>query len=111
VYQGEVRANVMDEVYLRIEPRLFGLLKKVFDTVATDAYIPIDDSVIEDARGALHTANINAMPGLPVVVNMTRDTPGAISCCFEVGGESASDISDDDYEAIQAVVEQAGYVE
>ncbi len=101
----------MDDVYLRIEPRLFGLLKKDFDTVASDPDIPIEERVIEDARGALHTADINAMPGLPVVVNLTQDTLGAISCCFEVGGECAYDISDDDNEVVHALLEQAGFVE
>jgi hypothetical protein len=51
------------------------------------------------------------MPGLPVVVNLTQATPGAISYCFEVGGECAFDISDDDYEAVHALLEQAGFVE
>ncbi len=101
----------MDDVYLRIEPRLFGLLKKVFDAVASDPDMPIEESIIEDARDALHTANINAMPGLPMVVNLTQDALGAISYCFEVGGECSSDIGDDDYEAVHALLEQAGYVE
>lgn len=95
----------MDDVYLRIEPRLFELLKKVFDTVAADPDIPIDEGIIEDARGALHTANVNAMPGLPVIVNLTQDTLGAISDCFEVGGEDNAEISDDDYEAVHALIE------
>jgi hypothetical protein len=101
----------MDEVYLRVEPCLFGLLKKVFDAVASDPDIPIEEGIIADARRAFHTANTNAMPGLPVVVILTQDTLGAISYCFEVGGEDAADINDDDYETVHALLEQAGYVE
>jgi hypothetical protein len=101
----------MDDVYFRIEPHLFGLLKRVFDTVATDDDIPIDEAIIDDARHALNDADINALPGLPVVVNLTQVTLGAISGCFEVGGEGAEDIGDDGYEAIRALLEHAGFVE
>jgi hypothetical protein len=94
----------MDDVYLRIEPRLFVMLKRVFDTVARDDEIPIDEGIIDEARHALDDASINALPGLPIVVNLTQDTLDAILGCFEVGGEGAEDISDDDYEAIHGLL-------
>jgi len=94
----------MHDVYLRIEPRLFGLVNRVFDTVAADPDLPIDEGIIEDAHEALQDANNNAVPGLPIVINVIQSTLDAISCCFEVGGEGAADISDDEYEASHALL-------
>jgi hypothetical protein len=101
----------MDEVYLRIEPRLFDILKRVFDGVAARADTPISQDILDDAIRTLKQAKTRAMPGLPHVVHLTRDAFDCICFCFEVGGDDNDEISDDDYETIHALLEHAGFVE
>lgn len=62
---------------------MFRLLTTDFGAVASDPGIPIEEGT-EDARAALHTANIDAIPGLPVVLNLTQEPFPAAS--KSVGG-------------------------
>jgi hypothetical protein len=96
---------------LRLEPDLFAVLRRAFDC-ATDGIedsdpppVPLD--VVAALRTKLAEADADALPGLPVVLALSRAEIEALSACFSVGGEGDAAVTDDQYDAISATLGQA----
>lgn len=95
-------------ITLRMEPQQFTALRAGFDAAADDPDAPIDNSLIARVRGALAEARSAALPGLPILVILqSTDELAALSACFEVGGEGHSDVTDDQWESVLALIERA----
>jgi hypothetical protein len=94
-------------VTLSIEPHLFAALRAGFEAAATDD-APIDLELLSRVRVALTEASVTALPGLPVLVSLgSADELNALAACFEVGGELHPNVTDDQWESILALFEQA----
>lgn len=94
-------------ITFRIPPHLFLLLRSGFDAGACDD-APLDSRLLAKVRAALIEADVASMPGLPVILTLeTADELQVLIACFEVGSETDPFVSDDQYIAIQTVLEQA----
>ena len=94
-------------VTLHIQPHLFAALRTGFEAAASDD-APIESELINRVRVALTEASATALPGLPVLVTLgSANELSALSACFEVGGELHPDVTDDQWDSIVALVEQA----
>ena len=94
-------------VTLRIPPHLFALLRSGFDAGACDD-APLDSRLLSKVRAALIEAGVAATPGLPVILTLeTGDELQSLTACFEVGSETNPGVTDDQYLAVQTVLEQA----
>jgi hypothetical protein len=94
-------------ITLRMEPQQFTALCTGFDA-ADDPDAPIDPSLLAQVRSALAEARGAALPGLPIlVVLQSTDELAVLATCFEVGGEGHSDVADDQWESVPALIEQA----
>lgn len=96
---------------LRLAPHLFAVLRRAFDS-ATDGIedcdpppVPLD--IVAALRAKLVEAEASALPGLPVVLALSRGEIEALSACWQVGGEGDPAVADDQYDAISAILEQA----
>lgn len=92
---------------LRVEPHLFAVLCSGFAMAASDPQAPLDPLLLDAVRGALARAEAARLPGLPVVVRLSRPELAVLAACFEVGGQGMDSISDDQWNAIGALLEQA----
>jgi hypothetical protein len=94
-------------ITLRIPPHLFALLRSGFEEGACDD-APLDSRLLNKVRAALIEADVASMPGLPVILTLeTGDELQSLTACFEVGSETNPAVSDDQYLAVQTVLEQA----
>ena len=94
-------------VTLRIEPHLFNALWAGFDTGASDD-APIDPELVGRVRTALTEAAATALPGLPLILTLgSADELDVLAVCFEVGAELHPNVTTDQWDAIQAMIEQA----
>jgi hypothetical protein len=60
-------------------------------------------------RTALDKAEVNALPGLPILVLLkSTDEFDALVACFEVDGECHPEVSNDQWYSIMALIEHAG---
>lgn len=96
---------------LRLEPHLFVVLRRAFDS-ATDGIedwelppVPLD--VVAVLRTKLAEAEATALPGLSIVLALSPAEIEVLSACFSVGGEGDPAVSDDQYEAILAMLGQS----
>ena len=93
-------------ITLRVEPHLFGSLRLAFERTADDA--PLDETVLDRVRTAIAEADAAALPGVSVILMLqTRDELSALQACWEVGGEGDPDVTDDRWQAINALIAQA----
>jgi hypothetical protein len=95
-------------ITLHLEPHQFAALRAGFDAAADDPDAPIDVSLLARVRSALADAKATALPGLPILM-MLKSTDGlaALAVCFEVGCEGYADVTDDQWDSVVALVEQA----
>lgn len=94
-------------ITLRIPQHLFALLRSGFDAGACDD-APLDSKLLSKVRSTLIEADVASMPGLPVMLTLEiADELQALTTCFEVGSENDLAVSDDQYLAVQTVLEQA----
>ena len=92
---------------LRIQPHLFAALRAGFKAAAYDD-APIETELLDRVRVALTEASASALPGLPVLVALgSVDELAALTGCFAVGGEPHPDVTDDQWNSVLALVEQA----
>ena len=95
-------------ITLRLEPQQFAALHAGFDAAAGDPDAPIDVSLLARVRTALADAKNTALPGLPILVMLkSTDELAVLAACFEVGGEGHADVTDDHWDSIVALIEQA----
>jgi hypothetical protein len=95
-------------ITLRLESQQLAALRAGFDAAAGDPDAPIDVSLLARVRNALTEAKATALPGLPILVMLkSSDELAALSACFEVGGEGHADVTDDHWDTITALIEQA----
>ena len=95
-------------ITLRLESQQFAALRTGFDAAASDPDAPVDPTLIAGVQSALAEARATALPGLPVLVTLqSPDELNALAACFEVGGEGHPDVTDDQWDSIVALVEQA----
>lgn len=94
-------------ITLRIPPHLFALLRSGFEAGASDD-APLDSGLLSQVRAAPIEAEMAATPGLPVILTLETDIElEALTACFEVGSETDNGVTDDQYLAVQAILEQA----
>jgi hypothetical protein len=95
-------------ITLRLEPLQFIALRAGFDAAASDPDAPVDPMLIAGVQSALAEARATALPGLPVLVTLQSTAElDALAACFEVGGESHPDLTDDLWYSLVALIEQA----
>ena len=94
-------------ITLRIPAHLFGVLRSGFEAGACDG-VPLDPKLIGKLRATLIEADVTSTPGLPVLLTLESDFElRALAACFEVGGESNADITDDQWLSVTTLMEQA----
>jgi hypothetical protein len=97
-------------ITLRLESQQFAALCAGFDAAADDPDAPIDPSLLAQVWAVLADAKADALPGLPILVMLkSTDELAALSACFEVGGEGHADVTDDQWDSIVALIEQAAW--
>jgi hypothetical protein len=90
-----------------VEPHLFAALRSGFDAAARDD-APVDQVALSCVRTAIDEAAVGSMPGLPIILRLrTGRQLNVLSDCFEVGGECHPAITDFQWDAITALLEQA----
>ena len=95
-------------ITLRLEPQQFAALRNGFDAAASDPDAPVDPTLIAAVQSALAEAKATALPGLPVLVTLQSTAElNTLAACFEVGGEGHPDVTDDQWDSIVALIEQA----
>ena len=94
-------------VTLRIEPYLFATLQTGFEAAARDD-APIDPELLDRVRAALIEASATALPGLLILVALkSEDELYALATCFEVGCELDPCVTENQWDSIQDVMDQA----
>jgi len=94
-------------VTLCIEPHLFTALRAGFDAAVPDD-ARIKSELLDRVRTGLTEASATALPGLPVVVTLASPNElDVLAVCFEVGAELHPGVTADQWDAIQAMIEQA----
>jgi hypothetical protein len=94
-------------ITLRIETHVFTALRVGFDAAANDD-APVDPELLDRVRTALTEASATALPGLPILLTLASAYEmDVMAACFEVGGECNPAVSDDQWDAILALIDQA----
>jgi hypothetical protein len=91
----------------RIPQHLFAALRSGFEAGASDD-APLDSDLLDKVRRTLIEANATSTPGLPIILTLESEAElQAVSTCFEVGGETNPNVSDDQWLSILSLLEQA----
>lgn len=92
-------------ITLRIEPHLSTALRAGYEAAGDDA--PVEIELLDRVQTALSDASAVVLPGLPVLVTLeSTDELDALAVCFEVGSQLHPDVTNDQWDAIQALIEQ-----
>ena len=95
-------------ITLRIEPGLFLALRAGFEAAACDKDTPINPKLINPVRLALANAAAKAPHGRPIPVMLESIAElYALGDCFAVGGEGHSHVTEDQWDEINALIDQA----
>jgi hypothetical protein len=95
-------------IMLRIEPGLFSALRAGFEAAACDDDAPISPKLLSRLRPALANAAAAAPPRRPILVMLESVADlYALGDCFTVGGEGHPRVTDAQWEAINALIDQA----
>ena len=95
-------------IMLRIEPGLFSALRAGFEAAACDDDAPISPKLISRLRQALADAAAAAPPRRPILVMLESVAElYALGDCFSVGGEGHPRVTGAQWEAINALIDQA----
>ena len=93
-------------VTLCVPSHLFSALQFGFDAVCDDGLIEQD--MVRGVRAAFADALDTSMPGLSVILNLqSADELYALADCVEVGGKGHPDVTDDQWKAIVALIDEA----
>jgi hypothetical protein len=95
-------------IVLRIEPDLFSALRAGFEAAAHGDHAPISSKLLSRLRPALADAATAAPPRRPVLVMLQSVAElYALGDCFAVGGEDHPRVTAAQWEAINALIDQA----
>jgi hypothetical protein len=95
-------------ITLRIEPLLFSALRAGFEAAACDVDAPISPKVLSRLRPALAAAAATAPRGRSILVMLESIADlYALGDCFAVGGEGHPRVTDAQWDAINALIDQA----
>jgi hypothetical protein len=95
-------------IVLRIEPDLFSALRAGFEAAAQGDDAPIRPQLLSRLRPALADAAVAAPPRRPVLVMLQSIAElYALGDCFAVGGEDHPLVTPSQWEAINALIDQA----
>jgi hypothetical protein len=95
-------------ITLRIEPNLFSALRAGFEAAAFDKDAPIKSKLISPLGLALANAAAKAPRGrlIPVTLESIAELY-ALGDCFAVGGEGHPRVTEDQWDQINALIDQA----
>jgi hypothetical protein len=95
-------------ITLHIEPDLFSALRAGFEASACDKDAPIKSKLISPLRLALANAAAKAPRGrsIPVMLGSIAELY-ALGDCFAVGGEGHPRVTEDQWDKINALIDQA----
>jgi hypothetical protein len=92
-------------VTLRIPSHLFSALRSGFNAVCDDGLVGHD--MVSGVRAAFAAALDASMPGLPIILKLqSADELYALADCVEVGGKGHSAVTDDQWKAIVALIDE-----
>ena len=95
-------------IILRVEPSLFSALRTGFEAAAVcndDA--PIRPQLLSRLRPALADAAVTAPRGRPILVRLESIAElYSLGDCFAVGGEGHPGVTDAQWDAINALIDQ-----
>ena len=98
-------------ITLRIEPGLFSALCAGFEAAVCDDDAPIKSKLISRLRPALADAAAKAPRGRPILVMLESSAElYALGDCFAVGGEGHPRVTGDQWDRINALIDQAASV-
>ena len=94
-------------ITLRIEPGLFSALREGFEAAICDDNAPINSKLIGRLRPALADAAAQAPRGRLILVRLESIAElYALGDCFAVGGEGHPRVTDDQWDRINALIDQ-----
>jgi hypothetical protein len=95
-------------IHLRLPLYLFIALRAGFEA-ADDDDAPIDPAARRRVRQALTEAAATTPPGLPTVLVLeSNEDLFALSGCWQVGGECHPSVTEDQWNSINALIDDAG---
>jgi hypothetical protein len=95
-------------IMLRVEPSLFYALRAGFEAAACGDDAPISRRVLSRLRPMLAAAAATAPRGRPILVTLeSLEELYALGDCFAVGGEGHPRVTGAQWDAINALVDQA----
>ena len=94
-------------ITLRVEPSLFSTLRTGFEAAVCNDDAPIRPQLLSRLRPALADAAATAPRGRPILVRLESTAElYALGDCFAVGGEGHPRVSDTQWDAINALIDQ-----
>jgi hypothetical protein len=95
-------------IILRVEPSLFSALRTGFEAAVCNDDAPIRPQLLSRLRPALADAAVTAPRGRPIQVRLESiDELYALGDCFAVGGECHPSVTAAQWDAINALIDQA----
>ena len=95
-------------ITLRVEPSLFSALRAGFEAAVCNDDAPISPQLLTRLRPALAAAAVTAPRGRPILVRLeSTDELYTLGDCFAVGGEGHPHVTDAQWDAINALIDQA----
>jgi hypothetical protein len=94
-------------IILRVEPSLFSALRAGFEAAVRNDDAPIRPQLLSRLRPALADAAATAPRGRPILVRLESIAElYALGDCFAVGGEGHPRVTDAQWDAINALIDQ-----
>jgi hypothetical protein len=94
-------------IVLRVEPSLFSALRTGFEAAVCNDDAPIRPQLLSRLRPALADAAAAAPRGRPILVRLESIAElYALGDCFAVGGEGHPRVTDAQWDAINALIDQ-----
>ena len=94
-------------IVLRVEPSLFSALRTGFEAAVCNDDAPIRPQLLSRLRPALADAAATAPRGRPILVRLESIAElYALGDCFAVGGEGHPRVTDAQWDAINALIDQ-----
>jgi hypothetical protein len=94
-------------IILRVDPSLFSALRTGFEAAVCNDDAPIRPQLLSRLRPALADAAATAPRGRPILVRLESIAElYAVGDCFAVGGEGHPCVTDAQWDAINALIDQ-----
>ncbi len=104
-YRGRGGGGAM--IILRVEPSLFSALRTGFEAAVCNDDAPIRPQLLNRLRPALAAAAATAPRGRPILMRLELIAElYTLGDCFAVGGEGHPRVTDAQWDAINALIDQ-----